>query len=379
MALVLNEEQRILRDSARDLLTKEAPVAALRRLRDDADSDGFSRTLWAQLVELGWTGMALPQAYGGSEFGFFGVGIAFEESGRTLTATPMLSSVVLSSTLVQALGDEAQKQRMLNAIVNGQQLLALAIDEQPRHQPTSISLSAAEVNEGFTLSGRKRFVLDGHVADELLVVARTANSQDDTDGLSIFVVPRNSAGVTVTRTNMVDSRNAANIEFSDVHVGREQLLGGLHSAGPALDQALDLGRIALAAEMLGSAQEAFDRTLAYLKLREQFGVLIGTFQALKHRAALMFSELELTRSAVYAALDAVDSGSANMPLLASLAKAQAGQTFELVAAEAVQMHGGIGMTDEVEIGFFLKRSRVAQHTLGDASFHRQRYAQIAGF
>lgn len=379
MGLVLNEEQRMLRDSARDVLDAGAPVSSLRDLRDRNDVDGFSRELWSQFVELGWTGMTLPERFGGSEFGFQGVGVAFEESGRTLTASPLLGTVVLGASLTEALGSAEQIERVLPAVVSGELLLALAIDELPRHQPTNIQTTARADGEGYVIDGHKRFVLDGHVADEILVVARTDGANDDGHGLSVFLVPRDSPGLSITRTTMVDSRNAANVTLDAVRVGADALVGGLGDAGSALERTLDLGRIALAAEMLGSAQEAFERTIAYLKLREQFGVLIGSFQALKHRAAIMFNELELSRSSVYAALSAVESGADNVASMASLAKAQAGTTFELVASEAVQMHGGIGMTDEEEIGFYLKRSRVAQHTFGDAVFHRDRYARLNGF
>ena len=222
-------------------------------------------------------------------------------------------------------------------------------------------------------------MLDGHVADSILVVARSRGADDDMDGLSIFCIPASTQGFTIKRTHMVDSRNAANITLTDVKASADMLLGSEGGAGTALDATLDRARVALAAEMLGSAEEAFDRTLAYLKMREQFGVLIGTFQSLKHRAAIMFSELELLRSAVYAALGAIEANHPQSPVLASLAKSQACKTFELVSAEAVQMHGGIGMTDEVEIGFFLKRARVAMQTFGDASFHRNRYARLNGY
>ncbi|MAP13184.1 MAG: acyl-CoA dehydrogenase [Gammaproteobacteria bacterium] len=379
MALVLNEEQRILRDSARDVLSTHAPVSALRKLRDNKDPDGISRDLWKQLVELGWSGMAVPETYGGSEFGFQGVGIAFEEAGRTLAATPMLSSVVLGAGLVMELGNDAQRETLVAGVVRGETLLALAIDEQPRHQPLNIETTARVDGDGYVLNGAKRFVLDGHIADTLLVVTRTSGANDDPNGLSVFAIPVSAEGLTVTRTWMVDSRNAANIELNNVRCDANALIGPVDGAGGGLERVLDLGRIALAAEMLGSAQEAFDRTLAYLKMREQFGVLIGTFQALKHRMALMFSELELCRSAVYGALSAVDEGATSVALMASLAKSQAGKTFELVAGEALQMHGGIGMTDDEEIGFFLKRARAAQHTLGDAVFHRDRYARLAGY
>jgi acyl-CoA dehydrogenase len=379
MALALTEEQRMLRDSARELMTNKAPVTALRKLRDDNDPDGFSRELWRELAELGWCGMALPESYGGSAFGFQGIGIAFEEAGRTLASTPMMSTVLLGASLIEQLGSEATKASLLPAIVAGEHITALALEEQPRHNPLLIRTRAERDADRFILNGSKILVLDGHVADSLLIVARSRGADDDADGLSVFCVPADTTGITVTRTQMVDSRNAANIALDNVRVSAEMLLGAESGAAFALDVTLDRARVALAAEMLGSAEEAFDRTLAYLKMREQFGVLIGTFQGLKHRAAIMFCELELLRSAVYAALGAIEANDPQSPVLASLAKSQACKTFELVSAEAVQMHGGIGMTDEEEIGFFLKRARVAMQTFGDASYHRDRYARLSGY
>ena len=379
MALALNEEQRMLRDSARELMANKAPVAALRKLRDDADETGFSRELWRELAELGWCGMALPESYGGSGFGFQGLGVACEEAGRTLAATPLLSTVVLGASLIEQLGSEATRTSLLPAIVSGEHITALGIDEQPRHNPNLIRTRAESEGDGYCINGAKTMVLDGHVADTLLIVARSRGADDDTDGLSVFMIPAGTQGLTTTRTHMVDSRNAANITLSDVRVEAGALLGTEGGAGPALGAVLDRARAALAAEMLGGAEEAFQRTIAYLKMREQFGVLIGTFQALKHRAAIMFSEIELLRSAVYAALGAIETNDPQSAVLASLAKAQACKTFELVSSEAVQMHGGIGMTDEEEIGFFLKRARVAMQTFGDASFHTDRYARLNGY
>jgi acyl-CoA dehydrogenase len=287
--------------------------------------------------------------------------------------------VVLGASLIEQLGSDATKASLLPAIVAGDHITALALEEQPRHNPVLVRTRAEREDYGFKLNGTKTLVLDGHVADSILVVARSRGADDDMDGLSIFCIPASTQGFTIKRTHMVDSRNAANITLTDVKASADMLLGSEGGAGTALDATLDRARVALAAEMLGSAEEAFDRTLAYLKMREQFGVLIGTFQSLKHRAAIMFSELELLRSAVYAALGAIEANHPQSPVLASLAKSQACKTFELVSAEAVQMHGGIGMTDEVEIGFFLKRARVAMQTFGDASFHRNRYARLNGY
>ena len=253
------------------------------------------------------------------------------------------------------------------------------LEESHRHDPSGVRLEARRSGGGFRLNGAKQFVLDGHSADRLVVVARSHGAAGETDGLSLFLVDANAPGVARTRSMLMDSRNAARIEFVDVEVGPEALLGTEGVAWPALEQVLDRGRAAIAAEMLGGVQETFERTVEYLKQREQFGTRIGTFQALQHRAAHMFSEIELLKSVVRDACSNVDDNPALLPLSASLAKAKANDTFELVSNEAVQMHGGIGTTDELDIGLFLKRARVAMQILGDARFHRARYATLRGF
>jgi alkylation response protein AidB-like acyl-CoA dehydrogenase len=379
MTLLLNEEQRMLKSAARDFFRARLPVAALRRLRDDDDPDGFERAAWREMADLGWAGVLVPEAWGGSDFGYTGLGQVLEEAGRTLAATPLLSTALIVAPLLAACGSATQKEALLPALAAGERLGALALDEGPRHAPTSVAMRASRDGEHWVLDGAKHYVLDGHVADDLVVVARSAGAAGDEHGLSLFLVPASTAGLTRTRTRMVDSRNAARVVFDRVRLGADALLGAPDTAFPALDRALDGARAGLAAEMLGGTLEAFERTLDYLKLRRQFGVPIGSFQALKHRAAQMFCEIELTRSAVLAALTALDAGEDTAPLLASLAKARACETFELVSNEAVQMHGGIGMTDAADIGFFLKRARVAQQAFGDASFHRERYAQLRGF
>ncbi|MCP5199792.1 MAG: acyl-CoA dehydrogenase family protein [Gammaproteobacteria bacterium] len=379
MNLVLNEEETILKRGAHEYFGERLPVAALRRLRDEHDADGFERAAWAEMADMGWAGVLLPEAYGGAGFGYRGLGQILEEAGRTLAASPLVATVLSAAPLVLAAGSEAQREAILPAVAAGECLLALAIDEGARHAPDRIATTVTAVDGGLRIDGTKRFVLDGHVADHFVVVARSHGAVDATDGITLLLVPAASAGVRVTRTAMVDSRNAARVEFAGVNVGADAVLGTIGEGYPALERALDGARAGLAAEMLGSGLEAFERTVAYLKLREQFGQKIGAFQALKHRAALMYCEIELTRSAVLAALDALDADSAEAPALASLAKAQACEMLELVSNEAVQMHGGIGMTDAEEIGFFLKRARVAQQTFGDAAYHRDRYARLAGF
>ncbi len=379
MTLVLNEEQRMLKDAAREFFTARLPVSNLRRLRDEADAHGYDREAWREMAELGWAGVLVPEAHGGSAFGYVGLGQILEESGRTLAATPLVATALVAATLLARGGTPAQQAAWLPALAAGERLFALCVDETPQHAPARTALAATRSGDGWQLDGSKHWVLDGHVADLLLVVARTTGAADTPRGLTLFAVPAAAAGVTRTRLAVVDSRNAARIRFDAVRVGQDAVIGEPDAGFPLLDATLDAARAGLAAEMLGAATEAFERTLAYLKLRRQFDAPIGSFQALKHRAAQMFCELELTRSAVLAALAAQDAGSDDAALLASLAKARASDTAELVSNEAVQLHGGIGMTDAEEIGLFLKRARVAQQTFGDARFHRERYARLLGW
>ena len=382
VSLRLNEEQQLLRESARGFCREQAPLTLHRKLRDSRDPDGFDRGLWRQMVELGWTGMAIPEAYGGYGFGHTGLGLVLEETGRTLVDSPLIATVLLGANAILESGREAQKKEILPRIAAGELLLAFALDEHIVHDPTHIETTATPHNGGFTLNGGKTFVLDGHVAERIIVIARIDGESDGADGLGLFLVDAAAQGVEITRTIMVDGRNCANIALNDVAVDADNLLGGPEAAPEALDRVLDIARIGLSAEMLGSIEEVFERTLDYLRQREQFGVPIGAFQALQHRAAEMYNEIELSKSLVLAALAALDdpaSSSARIARLASAAKAKLSEAFFLVSNEGVQMHGGIGMTDEFDIGFFLKRARVAQQFLGDAGFHRDRYATLHSF
>ncbi len=379
MALVLNEEQRLLAETAREFLQENAPVAALRSLRDSRDTTGYSRDLWRQMAELGWASVILPETYGGLEFGFTGIGVLLQETGRTLTASPLFASAVVGASAILLGGTEAQREDYLPRLAAGDLTLALALEESHHHRPFG-SATRAELNgDSITLNGEKCFVLDGHSADTLLVVARSAGLPGDRDGLSVVLVPRDSAGVECQRTLMVDSRNAANIRFHDVSLPSTAILGEPGTAGAWLDTVLDRGRVTLAAEMLGSAEEVFARTVAWLKERVQFGVPIGSFQALQHRASRLQAELELARSVVLHALATVDDNPQQLALSASLAKATLNELVKLATNEAVQMHGGIGVTDELEIGFFLKRARVTMQIFGDTGFHRDRYASLCGY
>jgi acyl-CoA dehydrogenase len=382
MSLVLNEDQQLLKDSAKAFVDQNAPVSVLRGLRDSKDAQGYDQNLWRQMLELGWAGMAIPEAYGGFEFGYGGLGVVLEESGRTLVSSPLIATVLLGASAINELGSDAQKSEFLSQVVSGELLLALAIDEKPHHRPCRIETSAVKSGEGYVLNGCKTFVLDGHIANKLIVVARTAGAIDDEAGLSVFLVDAAAEGVSINRSWMVDSRNSAMLSLNDVKVGADALLGAEGDAYSSLTRVLDIGRIGVAAEMLGSMQQAFEITLDYLKQREQFGVLIGSFQGLQHRAAEMYSEIELCKSAVRAALAALDDADktdADIAEFASIAKAKLSEVATLVSNEAVQMHGGIGMTDEYDIGFYMKRARVAAAFLGDALFHRERYASLNGF
>ena len=378
MALVLNEEQRLLKDTAKDFLSANMPVEALRKLRDSDDEMGYSRQHWQQMCELGWASIVLPEEYDGLDFGFMGLGAVIEESGRVLAASPLMSTVVLgASTLTLGASDE-QKAALLPKIASGELTLALAMEEGNHHAPLETAMRAEATASGYRLNGSKSFVPDGYSADKLVVLARSSGNPGDAEGLSLFLVDGDAQGVSRHRRRMADSRGAAAIDF-DVEISSDALIGELGKAWPVLEPALDRGRICLAAEMLGGAQECFQRTMEYLKERSQFGVKIGSFQALQHRASLMYIELELAKSVVLDALSAIDDKRPDMPQLASLAKARLNDVFELVTSEAVQMHGGIGVTDELEIGFFLKRSRMASHLLGNSGFHRDRYASLCGY
>ena len=379
MPLVLNEEQRLLRETAREFLDGNAPVAALRELRDNRDATGFAPELWGKMAELGWASIILPEEYGGLDFGFMGLGVIMEEAGRSLTASPLFASAVVGASAILLGGDDQQKQSLLPAIATGELTLALALEESHHHRPSRISTLAVRDGDSFVINGSKTFVLDGHCADKLLLVTRSEGEERAEDGLTLFLVDRENPGISVERTIMVDSRNAANIRCENLRLGKDAVVGEIGNAWPVLDAVLDRGRVALAAEMMGLALEAFERTVAYLKEREQFGAKIGSFQALQHRAAIMQADIELCRSVLLQALTAVDETPEQLPMLASLAKTRLNELVLLVTNEAVQMHGGIGVTDELDIGFFLKRARVAIQVFGDSGFHRDRYATLCGY
>ena len=367
MALVLNEEQKMLKNSAKEFFNGNAPVSALRRLRDEKNVDGYDARVWEEMIQMGWSGLVFPEEYGGLQFGYTGLGQILEESGKTLTSSPLLSTVVLAGTMINEFGSAEQKQKYIQAICEGKSLFAVAFEEKNIHSP---HMATTKVSDN-KLSGTKKFVLDGHVADVFLVTASTDS------GLGIYIIDAKGDGVDIKKHVMMDSRNASTVTFDQAHVVD---MIGLPGDGVAImDRSLDIARICLSAEMLGSMDEAFSRTMAYLKERKQFGVSIGSFQSLQHRAAHMYCEIELCKSLVIKSLQAIDDNAENLAHLASMTKAKIGQIAELVSNEAIQMYGGIGRTDDEEIGFFLKRARVAQQTFGDYNYHLDRYATLNNY
>ena len=378
MSFVLSEDQQMLRDTAMAFARDEMPVSRLRELRDGG-ANGVDADTKGKLAELGFFGVLVPEEFDGVGLGMVAMGQIMEAQGRTIAATPLLQSAVLSASALILGGSEAQKTAWLPKIASGETTLALAVDEGTHHAPLNIATEAERNGQGYTLNGAKRYVTDGHHADAFIIAARTFGEAGQAHGISLFLVPNDAAGLTVQALNTVDSHGAAHLHLEDVAVSEDQVIGAVDAGWEVLEPTLDRGRIALAAEALGSAQAAFDMTLDYLQTRKQFGQLIGSFQSLQHRAAKMFTELELTRSCIAAALSSVDENRNDVAELASLAKAKASELIHLVSNETVQFHGGIGMTDAHDSGLYMKRARVQEALLGGASYHRDRYAKLNGF
>ena len=374
MALLLTEEQTMLRDSARSFMTDNAPVSQLRALRDARDALGYSPQIWAQFAEMGFTGVLVPEAQGGLGLGFVEAGVVMEEIGRNLTASPFLASGIVAVTALRHAGNAAQQADWLPRLASGERMATLAIDEQAKHQPDRISVSARRDSNGWQLDGHKTFVIDGHVADLLIVVARSAAT-----GVTLFAVPQDTAGVSIEAVNLVDSRIAARIGLNGVRLSDAAVIGAVDGGEPALAAALDAGRACAAAEMVGIADAVFSQTTEYLKARKQFGKFIGEFQALQHRAAVLYFDIELARAATLGALQALDSGAADARRAVAVAKARAGTSATLAVQEGVQMHGGMGMTDAFDIGLYMKRVRTLSEYFGDSHYHGQQLALGRGY
>jgi alkylation response protein AidB-like acyl-CoA dehydrogenase len=378
----LTEEQSLLQEQAKSWARDEAPVAKFREMRDSGNEFGFDKATWSSIGEMGWAGILIPEEFGGVDMGYLTFGVVLEELGRQLTASPLLASGLAAATALVAGGTDAQKKQWLPKIADSTAIVTLAIDEGPRHAPARTALEAkktGKTDDGFKLSGQKVHVLEGMSADAFIVAARTSGVPGDGAGISLLLVEANASGVSRQRLRTADSRGYAHVTFDGVEVSSEALMGDVDQGDALLQATLDRARAGLAAEMLGTAAQSFDMTLDYLKNRVQFGQVIGSFQALGHRAAGLFTEMEMTRSCVEAALQAIDNRAENTPQLCSLAKCKAGDFLHHVSNELIQIHGGIGMTDEFDAGLYLKRARALETTWGNQAFHRDRYATLMGF
>jgi alkylation response protein AidB-like acyl-CoA dehydrogenase len=363
MALVLTLDETMLVDSARGLFEREAPVTAFRALRDSGEALAWDRSLYAKLAENGLVAPNVAEADGGLGMGTSAAGLIMEQSGHVLAASPMLSAAISARLIAGAASDE-QRAAMLGPIVSGERVVAPALDEAARHDPALLETTAEKAGDGWTLTGSKTAVIDGFDADAWVVSAMARGVP------ALFVVENGASGLSVERFAAVDSRNYAKLALS----GTPAMRLGDSDASAAIAAGLDLGRALLAAELLGAADEAFTRTVSYLKERRQFDRVIGSFQALQHRAARMYSRLDIARGVVLKALRSLDEGSEDATWLASLSKATMTRLARDVMMEAMQMHGGIGMTDDFDVGLFVKRAQSAGELLGDDHFHTERLA-----
>jgi alkylation response protein AidB-like acyl-CoA dehydrogenase len=381
MQLSLTEDQTMLAQTASAFFAEHSPLTRLRKLRDSGDELGYNRELFQQMAELGWTSIPFEERDGGLGMGLSGAILVTEAMGRNLAVEPYLSSILLAGQLLALGGSQAQRDAWLAPAIEGKKILAFAQQEaKSRYWLQHVETKAvAGKSGGYALTGEKHAVLAGARADAYLVSARTSGDAKASKGVSLFLVPANAPGLKVTRQRRIDSRNAAIIELKDVQVAADALVGDRDNAVQLIEAAVDRATVALCGEMLGAMSAAFDSTVQYLKERKQFGVAIGTFQALKHRAAKLFIEIELARSATMLAARAVDANDAEAKSLVSVAKARCSDAYVLIANEAVQMFGGIGMTDEHDIGFFIKHARVCELTFGDAAYHRDRFATLSGY
>jgi alkylation response protein AidB-like acyl-CoA dehydrogenase len=368
--LVLSEEQRLLRDSAEAALAAKAPVSLWRKLRAENDEAGYSRDFWRECAAAGWAGILVPEAYDGLDFGLAGAGLVAREMGRTLAASPFLSTAVMAASALKSGGSESQKKLWLPKIAAGEAVVAVAIDEEARHNPAHIATVATKTEKGWRLDGAKACVLDGAIADVLLIAAKSG------DDVGLYLVDAHASGLSRVARTLVDGRRVATVRLDNVEAPADAKLGG----GAALiDNILDAARGVLAASLCGVAEEAFARTLDYMKQRKQFDRTIGSFQSLQHRVATTHVAIENAWSASFKALQALDAGAADSGLQIAMAKAKAGDTGRTTTAECLQLHGGIGMTDEHDIGLFMKKARVDAELFGDPAYHADRVATMLGY
>ena len=371
-----SEEQDLLRQAARDFLTEYCTSAFVRQMMED--ERGYSPELWREMAALGWLGLAFPEEYGGQGLGFVDLTVILEEMGAALLPSPFFSSVLLAGQTLLLGGSEDQKKTCLPKIADGSLVATLAMTEPSgRFEAAGIAdVQALPAGDGFVISGTKLFVPDAHVADLMVVAARTKTAGDKSFGISLFLVDTAAAGVSVTLLKTMDqTRKQCEVVFDNVAVGRDRLVGTLDMGWPVLSKVLHICTAALCAEMVGGAQRVLDLSVAYAKERVQFGRPIGSFQAIKHKCAEMMLQVESAKSAAYYAAWAVDEDVPEAPLAVSMAKAYCSDAFRYTAGEGIQVHGGIGFTWEHDMHLYFKRAKYAEFTFGDATHHRELVAQ----
>jgi alkylation response protein AidB-like acyl-CoA dehydrogenase len=379
MSLLLNEEQSLLKDSAKAFVDENSNLASIRSRRSEPNNPGIDQEKWQKVVDLGWTAIPFSEEYGGLGLGYAELGVVLEEIGRGLVDVPLFSNIVLAGGVLDLAGSDEQKKRFLPDLIAGTNFISLAYQEGARHTPNLVATKLTEGSKGLTLNGKKQLVLDGGSANHLIVVCRSSGEKTEREGLSIVVVDAKTEGVTIKNNLLLDGSRSANIEFHDVVISGKDLIGHQGEGADTLDKLYAQASVALSAEMLGGAQTAFEMTLEYLKVREQFGAKIGSFQGLKHRASRWFCEIELSKSIVLKALRAIDIDDPKKDKIAHACKARLSSSFHLSGIEGVQMHGGIGVTDEHDIGLYMKRARVTELLLGDEAFHREKFAALSGY
>jgi alkylation response protein AidB-like acyl-CoA dehydrogenase len=374
---LLTDDQKMLQETAASFLAEEGSIARqLRHWRDINCKDGFGHGLWKQFAGLGLTGICIPESQGGMGMGATETALVLEEIGRNLTPSPFLTTAVAAARAIEG---TSHAERWYPGILSGEVVLALAVDEGPRHAPERTALEAKRQGNGFLLNGAKQFVVHGGSADIIVTAARTTGSPGETEGITLFAVPKDAAGLAVESLAMVDSSKSARLTFSDVALDADAVIGEIDGGWEPLSRALKAGRAGASAELVGVASGASAMTLDYLRQRKQFGKLIGEFQALQHRAAHLYSEIEIARAAAFKAAQLLDSGDERADLYVSVAKAKSADVASLAVREGVQMHGGIGMTDEHDIGLFMKREAVLGELFGDVYYHRERVAALNGY
>ena len=371
-----NQEQELLRATARKFFENECTSEFVRARM--AEPAGVTDEFWKKLAEQGWLGLIYPEEFDGTGLGFVDLTVLMEEMGRAVMPGPFFSTVLLGGLAILEAGSTAQKKAWLSKISQGQAKTTLAFTEpNARWDAAGVTVTARESGGGFSISGTKLFVLDAHVADVIVVAARTREGKRPEEGLSLFLVPKGAKGLDVKLLPTMDqTRKLCEVTFTDVTVGADALLGTKDQAWGPLSRVLDRATVALCAEMCGGAQRVLDMTTDYAKIRVAFGKPIGSYQGVKHRAADMLVEVENAKSLTYYAAWAVDENVPEAPLAASMAKAYVSDAYRRTAGAGIQLHGGIGFTWEHDLHLYFKRAKSSEFTFGDASYHRERVAQL---